>query len=128
MALFGEREQAIVALSRPRGDPFHLVIDRHLFEDQRGRWKITKGERQRYLPLLAECILAPDEGWVLADKLYLLARFALSRGAMASALAVFLRDREIWSGVTGYVVLREEAYLAHKRAKLARDGRLEIQR
>ena len=125
MDLFGEREQATVVLPRAEGDPFRLIIDRGLLLDQHGSWNITKGDRQRYLPLLAECIGAPDECWLLSGKLYLLSRFMLR--TEIGAMCVFEETGLTWTGVTGYYT-RDLDYLARKRAELQRHAMLVLQR
>lgn len=40
-----------------------LVISEALFQDAHGVWKIAKGDRHRYLLLLADTIRKPDEIW-----------------------------------------------------------------
>ena len=58
-----------------------LLIDKGLFEDSKGNWKIMKGERAPWLLYTAVNIKTPDEIWLengkqgAVDKLYYLLPF-----------------------------------------------------
>lgn len=93
----------------PVGEP--LLISEALFKDARGRWKVKKRDRERYLLLLAQAIQDPDEIWVAAEwqraadrpvvRRRYVARFQLS-DAEQPGLAVFEWGHNGWYGVTTY--------------------------
>ncbi|MNY39522.1 hypothetical protein D3C86_1742070 [compost metagenome] len=70
-----------------------------------------KNDRERYLPLLAQALLAPDEIWVRLEWLYAVnravvrrryvARFAVE-GEDVPALVVFETGADGWFGVTAF--------------------------
>lgn len=88
-----------------------IVVGKELFEDAQGQWKVLKRGRERYLPLLAQALLAPDEVWVRLEWLYAankavvrrryVARFVVE-GADAPALIVFENGADGWIGVTAF--------------------------
>ena len=106
------------------GEP--LIIDRELFTDLRGKWKIQKGERAGWLLYTAVNIKHPDEIWLEPgrvggkEKRYYLSRFEVGRRGLLACVAVFERRPGMtgaWSGVTNYATTREDDYLATKRSQ-----------
>lgn len=90
------------------GEP--VLINEELFKNRRNdAWKVQKRGRERYLPLLAATIHAPDEVWVKLEWHGVFQRYALRRrylarwtveGSDASGLAVFDYGKDGWEGVT----------------------------
>lgn len=102
-----------------------LVIDRALFLDLRGHWKIMKGERAGWLLYTAINIRSPDEVWHESgrgggvDKLYYFSRFDVGRRGLLSCIAVFERQRPAtgaWIGRTNYATT-QDAYVERKRQR-----------
>ena len=117
-------DQASALFVDARGES--LVIDRGLFTDLRGNWKIQKGERATWLLYTAVNIRQPDEIWLEPgrsggeDKRYYLSRFVVGRRGLLACVAVFARKPGMtgaWSGVTNYATTREDDYLATKRGR-----------
>ena len=101
-----------------------LLIDRSLFENSKGEWKIMKGERGPWLLYTAVNIKTPDEIWLEpgklggVDKLYYLSKFGTGKNGLLSCIAVFSRDQKssgIWTGRTNFATMREDGYLESKR-------------
>ena len=101
-----------------------LVIDRALFEDNKGKWKIMKGERAQWLLYTAINIKKPDEIWFEpgnsggADRLYYLSRFDAIKRMVLSCVAVFERPQDssgAWRGRTNYATTRDDDYIETKR-------------
>ena len=101
-----------------------LLIDRCLFEDSKGNWKIMKGNRAPWLLYTAVNIKTPDEIWVQngkqgsIDKLYYLSRFETGKSGLLSCIAVFIREQEssgLWIGRTNFATTRDDGYLDSKR-------------
>ena len=101
-----------------------LVIDRNLFLNLKGEWKIMKGERAQWLLYTAANIKQPDEIWLEPgrhgglDKLYYLGRFDVGRRGLLACVAVFEREQEsqgVWAGRTNYATSREDGYIDSKR-------------
>lgn len=88
-----------------------LVVGKELFQTAQGDWKVLKLGRERFLPLLAQALLAPDEVWVRLEWMYAqqkavvrrryIARFALE-GQEVPALVVFERGEDGWAGITAF--------------------------
>ena len=86
-----------------------IVVSDALFKTANGELKVTKREREQYLPLLARALLEPDEIWARIEWIYALgkavvrrryvARFAVD-GQEVPALAVFELGGDGWTGVT----------------------------
>jgi len=110
-----------------------LIIDRHLFLDLKGAWKIQKGERAAWLLYTAINIRQPDEIWFEPgrrggqDKLYYFSRFEVpSRRGLLACIAVFGREQGAegyWLGRTNYATT-QEGYVERKRNQEIIDGRL----
>ena len=101
-----------------------LEIDRHLFLNHKGEWKIMKGERAQWLLHTAINIKRPDEIWHEPgrrggpDKRYYLSRFDIGRGPLLSCIAVFERAQGLsgaWAGRTNYATTRTDGYIESKR-------------
>ena len=112
------------------GNP--LIIDRHLFLDLKGAWKIQKGERAAWLLYTATNIRQPDEIWFEPgrrggqDKLYYFSRFEVSRRGLLSCIAVFGREQGaegFWLGRTNYATT-QVGYVERKRNKEIIAGQL----
>ena len=112
-----------------------LKIDRNLFLDISGKWKIMKGERAKWLLYTAINIKKPDEIWLESgrhggvDKLYYLSRIRITNSDLLSCLAIFERQQNslgLWSGTTNYATLRNDGYVESKRGK--DDGNLKYWR
>lgn len=88
-----------------------LAVGKELFTDARGEWKVLKRGRERYLTLIAEALLQPDEIWARLEWLHALqkavvrrryvARFAVA-GQDVPALVVFEVGADGWVGVTAF--------------------------
>lgn len=100
-----------------------LVVGRELFQDPDGQLKVTKRGRERFLPLLAQAILDPDEIWVRLEWIHALQRAVVRRryvarwmveGQDVPALAVFELGADGWSGVTTFQA-SADAYLENLR-------------
>lgn len=88
-----------------------LVVGAELFQDAQGEWKADKRGRGRFLPLLAQALMEPDEIWVRVEWLYgqrsavvrrrYVAQFMVE-GQDAPALLVFERGADGWSGITAF--------------------------
>jgi len=88
-----------------------VVISEALFKNVRGKWKIAKRGRERFLLLLAEAIKNPDEIWTAMEwnrslnkamvRRRYVTRFALTDGSRPG-FAVFEYGSKEWSGVTVY--------------------------
>ena len=112
------------------GNP--LIIDRHLFLDLKGTWKIQKGEYAAWLLYTAINIRQPDEIWYEPgrrggqDKLYFFSRFKVSRWGLLSCIAVFGREQGAegyWLGRTNYATT-QVAYVERKRNREIIAGQL----
>lgn len=96
-----------------------LAVSAVMFEDHKtGRSKINKEGRAPWLLYIAKTVLDPDEirlhqGSHGDMALYLLARFAVKKGAL-NVLAVFKEDGMVWTGWTGYQNFRPD-YFESKR-------------
>lgn len=92
------------------GEP--VLINEELFRNRsNGAWKVQKRGRERYLPLLAATIHAPDEVWAKLEWHGVFQRYALRRryiarwtvaGSDVSGLAVFDYGEDGWIGVTAF--------------------------
>ncbi|SDM57116.1 Phage Mu protein F like protein [Oryzisolibacter propanilivorax] len=102
-----------------------VVVGKELFQDARGEWKVLKRERERYLPLLAQALAAPDEIWARVEWLHALGRAVVRRRYLARyviegqegntpGLAVFELGADGWSGVTAFPAASDD-YLEHAR-------------
>ncbi|RZS86062.1 PBECR2 nuclease fold domain-containing protein [Pigmentiphaga kullae] len=101
-----------------------LVVGADLFRDvTNGEWKVLKRGRERYLPLLAQALLDPDEIWVRIEWLARAARAVVRRrylarfqiqGESTPALAVFEVGADGWAGVTTFQA-NDGAYLEAMR-------------
>ena len=88
-----------------------MAVGKELFQTSDGEWKADKRGRGRFLPLLAQALLDPDEIWTRIEWLYgvqravvrrrYIARFAVE-GEDAPALLVFEHGADGWSGVTAF--------------------------
>lgn len=88
-----------------------LVVGKELFQTAKGEWKVLKLGRERFLPLLAQALLQPDEIWVRMEWMYALnkavvrrryvARFSVE-GQEIPALVVFEYGEGGWSGITAF--------------------------
>lgn len=94
-----------------------LVVGKELFTSADGEWKVLKGGREQYLPLLASAIRDPDEIWVRLEWLYALKKAVVRRryvarfevaGQEVPALVVFEVGADGWSGVTAFQASSEE--------------------
>lgn len=103
-----------------------LLIDRSLFTDLKGKWKIMKDDRAQWLLYTAVNIKTPDEIWLEksahggVDKLYYLSRFVVNSRDILSTIAVFERkqsDTGIWTGRTNFATTRDDGYIESKRGK-----------
>ena len=103
-----------------------LKIDRNIFLDISGKWKIMKGERAKWLLYTAINIKEPDEIWLESgrhggvDKLYYLSRFDAGMRDYLQCITVFDRkqsDNGIWSGRTNYATT-QTLYLERKRKEI----------
>lgn len=103
-----------------------LQIDRNLFLDISGKWKIMKGERAKWLLYTAINIKNPDEIWLElgrnggVDKLYYLSRFVIASRELLSCFSIFEREQSktgLWIGTTNYATLRNDGYIESKRGK-----------
>ncbi|MHA7915506.1 PBECR2 nuclease fold domain-containing protein [Alloalcanivorax xenomutans] len=94
------------------GEP--LVVGRDLFEQRRtGRLKADKRGRGRYMRILADAVLSPDEIWVRVEyqaarktavvRRRYIAQFLLP-GEDVPALAVFEWSESGWSGITTFAL------------------------
>ena len=90
-----------------------VVVGKELFQDAQGEWKVFKRGRERYLPLLAQAVLQPDEIWARVEWLHALGRAVVRRRYVARfmvegqegdtpGLAVFELGADGWSGVTAF--------------------------
>jgi hypothetical protein len=88
-----------------------LIVGAPLFQDARGEWKVLKRGRERYLPLLAEALRAPDEIWARVEWLHAQARAVVRRryvarfaveGQETPGLVVFELGADGWAGVTAF--------------------------
>jgi hypothetical protein len=113
-----------------------LEIDRGLFLNLRGEWKIMKGERAPWLLYTAFNIKEPDEIWREPgrrggrDKLYYLSRFEVGRRGLLGCVAVFARERGAtgtWAGSTNYATT-DEKYIYRKRNKEILNGEMKYWR
>ncbi|RMG59197.1 MAG: hypothetical protein D6717_01680 [Gammaproteobacteria bacterium] len=91
------------------GEP--VVISDAMFRDVRGRWKIAKHGRERYLPMLAAALKDPDEIWVAMEWHHALGKAVIRRRYVAwfelpdgsrPGFAVFEYGRDGWLGVTTF--------------------------
>ncbi len=91
------------------GEP--LVISEGLFLDARGRWKVGKRGRERYLRMLAAALKDPDEIWVAMEWHHALGKAVVRRRYIArfdmpgderSGFAVFEYGKDGWIGLTTY--------------------------
>ena len=88
-----------------------LVVGKELFQTAKGEWKVLKLGRERFLPLLAQALLQPDEIWARMEWMYALnkavvrrryvARFSVE-GQEIPALVVFEHGEGGWSGITAF--------------------------
>ena len=88
-----------------------LVVGKELFQTAKGEWKVLKLGRERFLPLLAQALLQPDEIWARMEWMYALnkavvrrryvARFSVE-GQDIPALVVFEYGAGGWSGITAF--------------------------
>lgn len=88
-----------------------LVVGKELFQTAKGEWKVLKLGRERFLPLLAQALLQPDEIWARMEWMYALnkavvrrryvARFSVE-GQEIPALVVFEYGEGGWSGITAF--------------------------
>lgn len=122
MREFGIETQARVEFTDVIGN--RLEIDRNLFLNLKGQWKIMKGERAQWLLYTAANIKWPDEIWLEPgrygglDKLHYLSRFEVGRGGRLACVAVFERGPElqgVWAGRTNYATTRDDGYIDSKR-------------
>ena len=113
-----------------------LIIEQSLFLNQKGRWKIQKGERAAWLLFTALNIRQPDEIWLEPgrgggpDRLYYLSRFDVGRRGLLACLAVFEREQDAkgaWSGRTSFATTQDH-YAERKRDKDIIDGSLKYRR
>lgn len=113
-----------------------LVIDRNLFLNLKGEWKMMKGERAPWLLYTAANIQRPDEIWKEPgrqggpDKLYYLSRFDVGRRGLLACIAVFEREQKslgAWSGITNYATT-DEKYIYRKRDKEIMNGEVKYWR
>lgn len=95
-----------------------LVVGADLFTDADGALKVMKRERARYLPLLADALLDPDEIWVRVEWLHAAKKAVVRRryvaqylveGEQTPALAVFELGTDGWSGITTFPGLTQDA-------------------
>lgn len=111
-------------IGRPRvfndvtGEP--LVISDELFLGRDGKPKITKFGRNRYLPLLAAAVRAPDEIWhvweIRENLPPVLRRRYLKRfeDGKRGGIAVFDTGKDGWSGVTTFQS-KDKSYIEQQR-------------
>ncbi|MEA1051332.1 PBECR2 nuclease fold domain-containing protein [Lamprobacter modestohalophilus] len=108
-----------------------LLIDRALFENLKGGWKIMKGERAQWLLYTAMNIQSPDEIWLEPgrqgglDKRYYFSRFEVGRGTVLACIAVFERkqgSKGTWAGRTNYATT-DEKYIYRKLSQIV-DGQM----
>ncbi|MDF1486710.1 PBECR2 nuclease fold domain-containing protein [Ramlibacter sp. H39-3-26] len=88
-----------------------LVVGKELFQDAQGEWKVFKRGRERYLPLLAQALQAPDEIWARVEWLHAAGRAAVRRryvarfsvdGQETPGLVVFELGADGWAGITAF--------------------------
>lgn len=86
-----------------------IVIGRSLFEKKSGGLKSNKRNRGRFMPVLADALLEPDEIWVRIEKIgkaLRVSRRYVSQfyidGEEKPLLAVFERGSDGWFGVTTF--------------------------
>lgn len=86
----------------------HVVISEDLFRDAKGKWKVTKSGRNKYLLLLADSIKNPDEVFVVWQE-YPKGRMTLSRHYLVqwaddkrNGFTMFDTSKNGWSGVTSF--------------------------
>ncbi len=100
-----------------------LVISDDLFKDARGRWKVTKNSRHKYLLLLASTLKQPDEVWQYWEEMKdgtkrlrrrYLSRLLLGDARGQSTLVAFDTGRDGWNGVTAFQS-RDKSYLENQR-------------
>ncbi len=113
-----------------------LEINRNLFLNLKGEWKIMKGERAPWLLYTAFNIKEPDEIWREPgrrggrDKLYCLSRFEVGRRGLLGCVAVFEReqgDAGAWAGRTSYATT-QDGYIERKRNKEIPGGEIKYRR
>ena len=88
-----------------------IAISEALFFDAKGRLKVGKRDRARYLPLIASALKSPDEIWVAAEwhratrqavlRRRYIARFEVD-GQDTPGISVFEWGRAGWAGVTAF--------------------------
>ena len=113
-----------------------LVIDRILFLNLKGEWKIMKGERAQWLLYTVANIKRPDEIWLELgrgggpDKLYYLSRFEVGRRGLLACIAVFERTQNAvgaWTGRTNYATT-QDGYIERKRNVEITGGEIKYRR
>jgi|UPI00035FDF65 hypothetical protein len=90
-----------------------VVISEALLKDVRGRWKIAKRGRERFLLMMADAIKNPDEIWVGMEWMHSQKRAVVRRryvsrrlidGVDKTAFTVFEFATDGWRGKTSYVL------------------------
>lgn len=109
LARFGATLQEPAVFTDAIGE--RLVIGKELFQKTDGTWKADKRERGRFMPLLAQTLIDPDEIWVRLEwhealekavvRRRYIARFQVS-DADVPALLVFEVGADGWMGVTTF--------------------------
>lgn len=88
-----------------------LVIADELFRDASGAYKADKRGRGRWMRVLADALMAPDEIWARLEWMHALGRMVIRRryvarflvdGETTPTLAVFERGPDGWWGVTTF--------------------------
>ncbi|WP_321392812.1 PBECR2 nuclease fold domain-containing protein [Emcibacter sp.] len=91
----------------------HIPINELLFRDQRGRWKIKKRDREKFLPLLADTIKDPDEIWeeyyfyesrqgYVLNRKYLTRFEIIEDGHVQDGFVLFELNDDGWYGLTAF--------------------------
>lgn len=106
---FGAGADAPAVFSDVIGE--RLVIADELFRDASGGYKADKRGRGRWMSVLADALVAPDEIWVRLEWMHTLSRMVIRRryiarfqveGETTPTLAVFERGPDGWWGVTTF--------------------------
>ena len=109
-----------------------LVMGQELFQDRRtGELKANKRGRGRFMKLLADAVLSPDEVWANIEYQHAKGRAVVRRryvarfllpGEQLPALAVFEHGETGWGGITvfssdveGYLELQRHGVLLYRR-------------
>ncbi len=88
-----------------------LVVGEEMFRDAKGRWKVAKHGRERYLKMLARTLKDPDEVWVAMEWHHALGKAVVRRRYIAwfelpdgsrPGFAVFEYGQGGWLGITTY--------------------------